>query len=87
MMVVIVTIQYRAANLKRCDAYAVEFFRIFEHMQFRNRLQGVVYVHVGTGDGGSMLVSIVGWLLVGMQLLDGSGYTAAQCMSKEDARS
>eukprot|EP00435_Cladocopium_sp_Y103_P072638 s223_g40.t2 len=23
-----------------CDAYAVEFFRIFEHMQFRNRLQG-----------------------------------------------
>ena len=60
-MVVILTIQYRAANLKRCDAYAVEFFRIFEHMQFRNRLQGVVYVRVRTGDGGSMLVSIVGW--------------------------
>ena len=31
----------------RCDAYTVEFFRIFEHMQFRNRLQGdVIFVHV-----------------------------------------
>ena len=31
----------------RCDAYTVEFFRIFEHMQFRNRLQGVALeIHV-----------------------------------------
>ena len=28
----------------RCDAYTVEFFRIFEHMLFRNRLQGVLFV-------------------------------------------
>lgn len=29
----------------RCDAYTVEFFRIFEHMQFRNRLQGEKSTH------------------------------------------
>ena len=28
-----------------CDAYVVEFFRLFQHMQFRNRLQGLSANH------------------------------------------
>ena len=29
-------------KVPRSDAYSVEFFRIFEHMRFRNHVQGLV---------------------------------------------
>ena len=34
------TVRIRESMVLRSDAYTVEFFRIFEHMRFRNEVEG-----------------------------------------------